>query len=332
MSKKFIRISFPLLLLLGVYFLGPQPESPSWNDSFPVVPSSLGDLEDYVLANESKHLIKTGNEAQIIWNDSLPIKTEYSVVYLHGFSASQMEGDPVHRNFARAFGCNLFLARLADHGIDTTEQLLYFTADRIWESSKEALAIGQQLGEKVILISTSTGGTMALALAAAFPGKVHAMINMSPNIEINNPMAYMLNNPWGLQIARLNKGGNYQEIPYEAERKLYWNEKYRLESLVQLQEILEDKMTVATFKKVIQPTLTLYYYKNENEQDPTVKVSAMLTMHEALGTTDDLKVAKAIPNCGAHVMGSSLVSKDLETVQLAIEEFALNQLKMKKVN
>ncbi|NJN43226.1 MAG: alpha/beta hydrolase, partial [Flammeovirgaceae bacterium] len=219
-----------------------------------------------------------------------------------------------------------------DHGVDTTEQLLNFTADRLWESSKEALAIGSQLGEKVILISTSTGGTMALALATAFPDKVFAMINMSPNIEINNPLAYMLNNPWGLQIARLNKGGNYQEIPYEAERKLYWNEKYRLESLVQLQEILEDKMTVDTFQKVTQPTLTLYYYKNEQEQDPTVKVSAMLVMHEALGTPKDLKIAKAIPTAGAHVMGSSLVSEDLESVQQAIEEFAVNQLKMKKIN
>ncbi len=29
-------------------------------------------------------------------NDSLKEKTEYAVVYLHGFSASQEEGDPVH--------------------------------------------------------------------------------------------------------------------------------------------------------------------------------------------------------------------------------------------
>ena len=35
-----------------------------------------------------------------------------SVVYLHGFSASQEEGDPVHYDFAQKFGCNLFLAAL----------------------------------------------------------------------------------------------------------------------------------------------------------------------------------------------------------------------------
>ena len=42
-------------------------------------------------------------------NDSLKEKTEYAVVYLHGFSASQEEGDPVHYDFAKKFGCNLFL-------------------------------------------------------------------------------------------------------------------------------------------------------------------------------------------------------------------------------
>ena len=46
---------------------------------------------------ESRRPVKPENEARIIWqNDSLKNKTEYAVVYLHGFSASQEEGDPVH--------------------------------------------------------------------------------------------------------------------------------------------------------------------------------------------------------------------------------------------
>jgi hypothetical protein len=61
------------------------------------------------------------------------------VVYIHGFSASQEEGDPVHYTFAKKFGCNLFLNRLADHGVDTTEPLLNVTADKLWSSAKEAL-------------------------------------------------------------------------------------------------------------------------------------------------------------------------------------------------
>ncbi len=278
-----------------------------------------------------KHKIKPNNEAQIIWFDSSRQKTPYSVVYLHGFSASQAEGDPTHRRFAKEFGCNLFLSRLADHGIDTTEALLQFTPDRVWESAKEALAIGKKLGDKVILLSTSTGGTLALMLAAEYPEDVFALINLSPNIAINDGAAFILNDPWGLQIARMVMGGNYRVTDANEEHAKYWNKKYRLESLTQLEELVESSMTDKTFKSVTQPSLTLYYYKNEEEQDPQVKVSAMLTMNEQLGTPADFKVAKAMPDAGAHVLGSSMTSKDLEGVYNEIERFAIDKLKMTKV-
>src|SRR5690606_40829618 len=132
----------------------------------PAVPTGADALEAYVRQKENRHKLKPDNEARIVWADRAGAKTEYAVVYLHGFSASQKEGDPVHRRFAAEFGCNLYLARLADHGIDTVEALINFTTDRWWASAREALVIGKQLGDKVILMSTSTGGTMALALAA----------------------------------------------------------------------------------------------------------------------------------------------------------------------
>src|SRR5690606_34814128 len=143
--------------------------------------------------------------------------------------------------------CNLLLTRLADHGIDTTDALYYFTADRAWESAKEALAVGQQLGDKVILMSTSTGGTLALMLAARYPEKVHALINMSPNIAINDPAAFILNNPWGLHIARMVLGGTLRETGASEDDARYWNASYRVESLVQLQELLESSMNKETF-------------------------------------------------------------------------------------
>jgi pimeloyl-ACP methyl ester carboxylesterase len=332
-SKRLIWISFPFLLLAGIYFLGSQPETPAFSKDLPVVPSDSENLEKYVAARESLHKLKPHNEAQIIWNDSTKTKTPYSVLYLHGFSASQMEGDPVHRDFAKEFGCNLYLSRLADHGVDTTEALLYFTADRFWETAKEGLAIAKQLGNKVIILSTSTGSTVALKLAADYPDDVHALINLSPNIAINNGAAFLLNNPWGLQIARQVMGGKYRvkdPDPNSEEHGRFWNNTYRLEAAVQLQELLEETMTPETFKRVTQPCLTLYYYKNESEQDPEVRVDAMLKMHQELGTPDDMKVAVAIPDAGAHVIGSSLTSKAVPAVYAEIEKFALEKLKLEK--
>ena len=59
-------------------------------------------------SEEAKHKVKPNNEAKIIWADSNHQQTDYAIVYLHGFSASQMEGDPVHRNIAKQFHCNLY--------------------------------------------------------------------------------------------------------------------------------------------------------------------------------------------------------------------------------
>ncbi|MBS1543515.1 MAG: alpha/beta hydrolase, partial [Bacteroidetes bacterium] len=312
--------------------LGPEPDRPVWNMDVPNVPQEPAALERYVASQEAKHKLKPDNEARIVWFDSTKRQTEYSVVYIHGFSASQKEGDPVHLNFARKFGCNLYLARMADHGIDTTEQLLNFTPDRWWASSKEALAIGKAIGKKVIVMSTSTGGTMALILAATYPNDVHAMINMSPNIAINDPSAWMLNDPWGLQLARLVIGGKSRAFPRDSLKDAYWNNPYRLESVVQLEELVEDKMSKSTFEKVKCPSLTLYYYKNEQEQDPTVRVNAMKEMNQQLATPDNLKVMVAIPGAGGHVLGSSIVSKDIESVSKAVDQFAVDKLGMRPLN
>jgi pimeloyl-ACP methyl ester carboxylesterase len=333
--KKLKLIIGILFFLSVVYLVGTKPSTPVFDSSLPLVPAGPSALEAYIEQNEAKHKLKADNEARIVWaNDSSKQKTEYAVVYLHGFSASQEEGDPVHQRFATQFRCNLYLARLADHGIDTTETLMNFTADRIWASAKEALMIGKQIGQKVILISTSTGGTLALKLAAEYPEHVHALINLSPNIRINNPAAFLLNDPWGLQIARMVMGGKYNntDISTESERWQYWNGKYRLEATVQLQELIETTMTTETFQKVTQPSLTLYYYKNEQEQDPQVKVSAMLQMNKELSTPDSLKFAIAVPTAGAHVLGGAMASKDVESVYKEMEKFAIHTLNLKSLN
>ncbi len=330
MKKRLIFITSPILIIVAVYFLGPAPSKSIFNKSMPDVPQEASALEQFVTNKEAKHTIKANNEARIVWADSTKKKTPYSIVYLHGFSASQEEGSPIHTDFAKAFGCNLYLARLADHGIDTTEQLLNYTPDRLWESSKEALAIGKALGDKVIVMSTSTGGTAALMLASEYPNDVFALVNMSPNIAINDPNAWLLNNPWGLQIARFVVGSNYRSFPKDSLKDAYWNNPYRLESVVQLEELVEDTMTPETFRKVTCPSLTLYYFKNEKEQDPIVKVSAMIEMNKQLGTSDPMKKTVAIPDAGGHVLASHVVSKDLVSVKNEIEKFAIETLGMQK--
>lgn len=317
-ALKFILI---LLIIISVaYEFGPHPAEPKFDYNLPVIANNAN-LDSLVQAGEKQHHLKPNNEAKIIWADSSHQQTDYAIVYLHGFSASQMEGAPVHENIAKAFHCNLYLARLAEHGIDTTEDLMNLTAENYWESAKQAFAIGKQLGKKVILMSTSTGGTLSLQLAAAYP-EIAGLIMYSPNIEINNPAAPLLNNPWGLQIARLVKKGNYANIAFKNnEYPKYWNTHYRLESTVALQNLIEATMTKETFDKIHQPSLALYYYKDEQHQDNVVKVSAIKKMLSEIATPDSLKQGIAIPNAESHVLGSPIVSKDIVTVEALTKAF-----------
>src|SRR5687767_3811109 len=108
------------LILLATYFLGPSPSAPVLTKELPKVPPQPDELEGYISSIESVHKLKPDNEARIIWADNTKKeKTPFSIVYLHGFSASQGEGEPVHRDIAKHFGYNLYLPRLAEHGIDT---------------------------------------------------------------------------------------------------------------------------------------------------------------------------------------------------------------------
>jgi pimeloyl-ACP methyl ester carboxylesterase len=331
--KIFRFLLYLISILTIIYLFGPHPEKPVYAVEMPAVPADAVQLERYIKDMESRRPVKPENEARIIWhNDSLKNKTEYSVVYLHGFSASQEEGDPVHTDFAKQFGCNLYLARLAEHGLDTAEALINLTADNYWESAKQALAIGKQLGEKVILMGTSTGGTQALQLAAAYPNDVAALLLMSPNIAINDPAAWILNNHWGLQLARLVKKGDYNIASDQRDiYKKHWYSKYRLEGTVALEEMLETSMNKEAFAKVNQPLLLLYYFKDDAHQDNVVKVSAMKKMFEAVSTPVGSKRAVAIPNAGDHVMGSYIKSGDLATVQRETSLFAVEILKMRSI-
>ena len=312
-------------LLTIVYLLGPAPSNPVFNNTLPSIDSNIN-LDEYVEVIERSHKIKPNNQASIIWADSAKMPTEYAIVYLPGFSASQMEGDPVHKQIAKKFNCNLYLARLAEHGIDTAEEMINLTAEKYWESAKQAYAIGKKLGKKVIIMSTSTGGTLSLQLAAAYP-EIAGLIMYSPNIAVNNPAAPLLDNPWGLQIGRLVMKGNYVNVAYtDSAYPKYWNTHYRIEAVVALQNLMEATMTTTLFSKINQPTLALYYYKNDKEQDHVVKVSAIKEMFASISTPDSLKVLKAMPNTANHVLASPILSKDVEGVEKETAAFIATKI------
>jgi pimeloyl-ACP methyl ester carboxylesterase len=320
------KIIIGLLILSGlltvVYLAGPSPAAPRYDNNLPVVPQRPELVEQYLRKQESNLPVKPGNQARIIWaNDSLKEVTPYVMIYIHGFGACSEEGNPVHREIARKFGCNLLLTRLSDHGLKASEPMKDFTVDRLWNSALEYYALGKVLGKKVILMGTSTGGSLALKMAAEFP-EIAGVILYSPNIEVNNEQAWLLNNPWGLQLARkIFHGKELQIDNKEPFYSFFWYNHYRLEAAVQLQEFTETAMTTETFRKVKQPLLLLYYYKDSTHQDKVVKVSAMLKMFDNVGTPKALRMKFPVPEAGDHVMACSRRSHDITSVENYTSQF-----------
>ncbi|WP_299460200.1 alpha/beta hydrolase [uncultured Microscilla sp.] len=335
MIKRIFKwLGILLLVLAIVYLLGPTPPSPVLDTTLPKVTNNLTQLEQEVIVKEKKVKdLRPDNEARIVWADSAKKqKTPYALVYLHGFSATWAEGEPVHRNFARRYGCNLYLARLAKHGIGNQEAFENLTVDQLLTSAKEALAIAQRLGEQVIIMATSTGATLGLYLAAHHP-KLAGIILYSPLIDFYSPALYLLNKPWGLQVARLVFDSKYYDFTGESNQKKrqYWTTRYRFEGTVALKSLVANTMDNGLFAKIKQPLFLGYYYKDETHQDKVVSVKAMKQMYTQLGTPSYQKRQVAFPNVGSHVIASYITSKNYQRVAQKTFEFAEEVLKLKPV-
>jgi esterase/lipase len=323
--KKFLKILLVIVVVLTItYFLGPKPGAPKLSVFSGTVTDSLSALEqDIDKAEKAEKGIKADNEARIVWYDSVQKqKTKTAFLYIHGFSASQEEGDPVHRNIARQFGGNLYLARLAGHGVwlgDST--MINLTADDLYNAAEKALAIAKKLGDSVIILSTSFGSALSLQLASVHP-EIKAVVTYSPCIKIFDDNAELIDNPWGMQLGKLITGSYYRDIKSEnPDHEKYWNMHYHMNGILAIQNFMTNTMNAGTFKKITCPVFLGYYYKNETEQDHVVKVSAMLDMFEQLGTPAAAKRKVAFPDAGNHVLASPILSKDVNRVEAETVKF-----------
>ncbi|TAL63556.1 MAG: alpha/beta hydrolase [Bacteroidetes bacterium] len=330
--RKFTKwLAGIILVLLFGYMIGPKPPKPVFDTPATELPVSLIDLEKQINDNEKAVIgIRPDNQARIVWADSLKKeKTKIAFLYLHGFSASQAEGDPVHKDLAKKYSANLYLARLAEHGIEKGDStMINLTADKYEASAEKALEIAKKLGDEVVVIGTSAGGALSLFMASRHP-EIKAIVLYSPCVKLYDRTAAILDKPWGLQIARLVTGEPVKKFDSESEpHSKYWELNYRIEALVALQNLVSHTMSSEVFSKIKCPVFLAYYYKNEDEQDKTVSVPAMLKMFDELGTPSGLKQKMAFPETGAHVIASYIRSKDWQGVERETDKFLGNIVKL----
>ena len=302
--KKFFKYLLVFLIVVGgVFLLGPRPDT---NTTVTFDPASLpADLDAY-LADSEKDIanLTPGAEKQIIWNNpDTREKTEIAIVFMHGFSATNREIRPVPDRVAKSLSANLYFTRFKGHGRDG-EGLAEATTQAWANDAAEAMAIGERLGEKVIIISVSTGGTLATWTAAQpdLTKKLAGIAFISPNFAVNSLPTWLPNIPWAETIFPAIFGSERSWEPKNEEHNKWWTRSYPTKAVFPMTSFLKvideiDKSTLST------PALFMYS-DADTVVDPKVTASVA---EKWLGANKTVKVTSSgDPN--NHVIAGDIMS------------------------
>jgi alpha-beta hydrolase superfamily lysophospholipase len=223
-------------------------------------PASLpDDLDGYLAAAEAQVADLTeGSAKRIVWAGTPGAKTPLAIVYVHGFSATAEEVRPVPDNVAKATGANLYFMRLAGHGRSGEAMATAAAGDWV-EDMAEAMAIGRRLGDKVVLMSTSTGAPLA-AIAAVDPALsdgLGGVVMISPNFGLKSAAGAILDMPlarwWGPMVA----GATRSFEPENAGHAAHWTTSYPTTALFPMAALVREGRSL-DFATAKVPLLLMY--------------------------------------------------------------------------
>ena len=273
LTKKALKICFVCFacFLILVFVFGPrEPVRLSAGHNKIMIGD---DIDAYLAMREGQFDdIIDGVEKQVIWADEANVKTPLSIIYLHGFTASSKEIRPVPDRVATALGANLYFTRFTGHGRQPTA-LANATVGHWMDDVGEAIEIGKQIGETVIIMATSTGGTLAAAAALdkAAMENIGGIIFVSPNFAINSRAANLLTWPFARQWVPLVIGKEQQGNPRNDLHARYWMMTYPTTALMPMAAIVAA-VDRESYDDVEVPAL--FYYSRQDQVVAPEKTAA----------------------------------------------------------
>ncbi len=256
--------------------------------------------------------IREGAAARIVWAGAEGAVTPLSIVYLHGFSAGPEEIRPVPDRVAEALGANLIYARLAGHGRDGAAMAEARAGDWVGDTAL-FLEIGRRLGERVLVMGTSTGGTLA-AWAATDPemaADVAGVVLVSPNFAVGNPAGWLLELPFARQWVPLVAGADRSFEPLNDGQAAHWTTAYPTAATVTLGTLLRE-LRGRDLGAASQPVLVLF-----SDEDQVVSPPATRAAMARWGGPVTLS-PQTLPETGAdpfrHVIAGDIMSPAMTDV------------------
>lgn len=250
--------------------------------------------------------IRPGAAKQVVWAGAEGARTPFSVVYLHGFSASAQEIRPVPDLLAKALGANLVYTRFAGHGRSDPDAMAQASATDWIVDASEALQVARQTGDRVIVLATSTGATLA-ALALTQPDLAQGVAGVamvSPNFAVNSPAAALLTFPAARAWVPLIVGARRGFDPRNAEQAAHWTTDYPTTALLPMARSVQ----AARGADLAAVTLPLLVYFSDADQ--VVRADATRAVAARWGGPVTLVTAPGGPGTdpSAHVMAGDILS------------------------
>lgn len=254
LSRRFAVTGLFLLAAAGIAF-GPRASM----GHFHGMPEVGPDVERYLAdAEAAVPDVRPGAGKRVVWAEpDSRTPTDLALVYLHGFTADAHEVEPLMTDLGRALGANVFFTRLTGHG-RTAAAMGEASVDAWLADVGEAVAVGRMLGRRVVLIGTSTGGTLATwaALDETLAPHLEALVLLSPNFHPADRSARMLLWPWGGALARLVLGPERCFETHSDAHALHWTECHPPRALLPMMALVEH-VRRADLERVRVPTFVL---------------------------------------------------------------------------
>jgi esterase/lipase len=311
MRVTILVLGIVLLFSVVVWVFGPRARIIEPPGAIPEITRTQ--LAQILNADQVMTSLKKGVQKEVIWAHEDQRKTEWSVVYLHGFSASRREISPVVETVAAKLGANAFFTRFRGHGTDTGEAMGQVGLYDWMQDAVEARAIGHLLGDKVILVGTSHGGLLAswVAMLEA-PKGVDALALVSPNFEPMDKRTRLLTLPWGNPLIAWMMGSHRQFEARNSGHAYYWNTRYPFRALFPMAAQVEY-ITPRVASSLKNPTLMFFH-----PEDRTVDAPLIQSVFELIPSQyKKLIQVEGVADDRFHVLAGDILSPDSNEVVIS---------------
>ena len=231
--------------------------------------------------------------------------SEWVVVFLHGFSATRQETAPLAQRVAAGLGASLVEARLTGHGY-VDNPMSGVLAEHWMADAERVLNRAAELGEKLVVIGSSTGATLAAAmLDQPVAGQIHTLVMLSPNFLPQGAGASWLTRPGGPLLARLIAGETRCWEPANELQARYWSTCYPTAATIEVMRLV-DRANELMDGKYEQGLLVFY-----SGDDQVVSPGAIIAAYEAFRSPRKFLVE--VTDSGDakdHILAGDIMSPD----------------------